>query len=266
MRTALTIAGSDSGAGAGIQADLKTFAAHGLYGTCVVTTVTAQNTGGIDAVFPLSTDIVRAQIEAVVTDIAPDATKIGMLSTAAVVETVAEALAAHALRHVVVDPVMMAASGAELLDPAGVAALRAVLMPRASVVTPNVSEAEVLAGMPIQTIGDAIEAAKRIVRSTGASAVIVKGGHLAMADAVDVVFDGRAVRELRGPRLENIHVHGTGCTFAAAVAAQLARGLSLVDAASEAKAYVYEAIRRAIPVGHGRHPLDHFWRHVPDNS
>jgi hydroxymethylpyrimidine/phosphomethylpyrimidine kinase len=259
MTTALTIAGSDSGAGAGIQADLKTFAAHGVYGTSVITSVTAQNTRGITAVFPLPTDVISAQIEAVVVDIGPDATKIGMLSTATIVEAVAAAIDRLKLPRVVVDPVMIATSGERLLDESGLAALRAELLPRAFVVTPNISEAEVLAGMSIETTDDAIEAARRI-HSSGVAAVIVKGGHLPTPDAVDVVFDGRAARELRGPRLETRHTHGTGCTFASAVAANLALGRSLVDAAAEAKAYVFGAMRRGVAVGHGSQPLDHFWR------
>lgn len=259
MTRALTIAGSDSGAGAGIQADLKTFAAHGVYGTSVITSVTAQNTLGTSAILPLPTDIISAQIEAVATDIGVDATKIGMLSTAAIVEAVAAAIESLDLPRVVVDPVMIATSGERLLDESGLAALRAELLPRAFVVTPNIPEAEVLAGMSIGTIADAIEAARRI-QASGAAAVIVKGGHLPTPDAVDVVFDGRVARELRGPRLETRHTHGTGCTFASAVAANLALGRPLFDAAADAKAYVFGAMRRGLAVGRGNQPLDHFWR------
>lgn len=259
MTTALTIAGSDPGAGAGIQADLKTFAAHGVYGTSVITSVTAQNTLGTTAILPLPADIISAQIEAVAADIGADATKIGMLSTAAIVEAVAAAIEGLDLPRVVVDPVMVATSGQRLLDESGLAALRAELLPRALVVTPNIPEAEVLAGISIETVADAIEAAKRI-QAAGVAAVIVKGGHLPTPDAVDVVFDGKAVRELRGPRLETRHTHGTGCTFSSAVAANLALGRTLADAAAEAKAYVLGAMRRGIAVGGGRQPLDHFWR------
>lgn len=263
MRTALTIAGSDSGGGAGIQADLKTFAAHGVYGASVITTVTAQNTAGVRSLFPLPADLVSAQIDAVAGDAGADATKVGMLSNAAIVRAVAAAIRRLKLPHVVVDPVMIATTGERLLDEAGVAALGRDLLAHASVVTPNVAEAEILARMSIQTIDQAIEAARRIVRDAGAAAVILKGGHLPGRDAVDVVVDGRSVHQLRGERLGIGRTHGTGCAFSSAVAANLALGRTLLDAAADAKAYVFGAMRAGLRAGSGVTLLDHFWRTPP---
>jgi hydroxymethylpyrimidine/phosphomethylpyrimidine kinase len=259
MRTALTIAGSDSGGGAGIQADLKTFAAHGVYGTSALTAITAQNTLGVTAVYTLPADIVTAQIEAVAGDIGAHAVKTGMLATSAIVEAVAAAIASFDLPNVVVDPVMVAKSGDRLLDPDAAAAIVSELLPRASVVTPNSLEAETLAGMSIANVTDAREAARRIVR-LGARAVVVKGGHLVERNAVDVLFDGTAFTELRAERIASRHTHGTGCTFAAAIAANLAQGLGLGEAVAAAKEYVTGAIRHGLPIGGGAGPLDHFWK------
>lgn len=261
MQAALTIAGSDSGAGAGIQADLKTFAAHGVYGTCALTAITAQNTLGVTAALPLPTDIVVAQMEAVAGDIALHATKTGMLATAAIVEVVAATIEELDLPNVVVDPVMVAKSGDRLLDEDAVDAVRSELLRRALIVTPNAMEAGVLARMTVASTRDAREAA-RLIHQLGARAVVVKGGHLENRDAVDVLFDGHHFHELTGPRLESRNTHGTGCTFAAAIAANLARGLPLVDAVTRAKHYVTEAIRRGPSIGGGHGPLDHFWNGV----
>jgi hydroxymethylpyrimidine/phosphomethylpyrimidine kinase len=267
MRTALTIAGSDSSGGAGIQADLKTFAAFGLYGTCAITAITAQNTLGVSAVAPLSADLVTAQIEAVAGDIAIHATKVGMLATAAIVEAVAAAIQELDLPLVVVDPVLMSTSGERLLDEDGVRSLCAELLPRARVVTPNIPEAEVLSGRRIASMDDVREAAKRI-HGMGAAAVIVTGGHgwdeaggLAAAGpkVVDLLFDGQVFREFLTPRVDSRSTHGTGCTFAAAIAASLALGRTLPDAAERAQQYVAGAIAHAPAIGHGRGPLDHFW-------
>ncbi len=258
IKTALTIAGSDSGGGAGIQADLKTFAAHGVFGTSAITAITAQNTMGVTAAQALSADLVTAQIEAVAADIHIHATKTGMLATAAIVEAVAAAISELELPLVVVDPVMLAKSGDALLDEDAVTALRHELLPLALVVTPNIPEAEVLSGITIRSLSDAREAAKRI-HHFGASAVVVKGGHAEGAELVDLLFDGRDFHEFKTPRIETRNTHGTGCTFASAVAARLALGESLVQAVAGAQAYVAGAIQHALAIGHGHGPLDHFW-------
>jgi hydroxymethylpyrimidine/phosphomethylpyrimidine kinase len=254
MKTALTIAGSDSGGGAGIQADLKTFTAHGVFGTSAVTAITAQNTLGVTAWRAVPADLVTAQIEAVVGDIGVDGVKTGMLATAAIVEAVAAAIESLELPRVVVDPVMVAKGGARLLDDDAVGAMRAELIPRAYVVTPNAAEAATLAGMPVRTLDQAREAAKRIA-ALGPGAVIVKGGHLESADAIDVFYDGRHTVELRAERIDTRHTHGTGCTFSSAIAANLALGLPLADAVARAKKYLTEAIRRAPGLGKGHGPL-----------
>jgi len=259
IRTALTIAGSDSGGGAGIQADLKTFAALGVYGTSAITAITAQNTVGVTAAQALSADLVTAQIEAVASDIHVHATKTGMLATAAIVEAVAAAISELELPLVVVDPVMLAKSGDRLLDDDAVTAVVRELLPRAYLVTPNIPEAEVLSGLRISSLDDAKAAARKIVE-LGASAVVVKGGHAEGEDLVDLLFDGRTFVELHTPRIHTRNTHGTGCTFAAAAAARLALGDSLLDAVTHAQAYVAGAIRHGLSIGHGHGPLDHFWR------
>ena len=270
MRTALTIAGSDSSGGAGIQADLKTFAAFGLYGASAITAVTAQSTKGIEATLALPGDLVTAQIEAVAGDLTIDATKVGMLANAAIVEAVAAAIAELDLPLVVLDPVLVSSSGERLLDEDGVRALCAELLPRARVVTPNIPEAEALSGRRIQSMDDARDAARRI-HDMGAAAVIITGGHAFSIphdalrtphlgdEVVDLLFDGHAFFELRVPRVESRHTHGTGCTFASAVAAGLALGRALPEAAARAQRYVAGAIAHAPGIGHGRGPLDHFW-------
>jgi len=259
MHTALTIAGSDSGGGAGIQADLKTFAAHGVYGTSALTAITAQNTVGVTAIQALAADLVTAQIEAVANDIGADAVKTGMLANAAIIEAVAAAIESCDLPRVVVDPVMLAKSGDALLEPEAVAALRAKLLPLALVVTPNVPEAEVLAGMPIPSLKEVRRAARRI-REMGPQAVVVKGGHLDGEAIVDVFWDGQELVELTGPRVTGTSTHGTGCTFASAIAANLALGVPLASAVEAAKAYVAGAIRHAPAIGRGHGPLHHFWQ------
>jgi len=258
MKSALTIAGSDSSAGAGIQADLKTFASHGVYGTCAITAVTAQNTQGVTAVQALEADLVIAQIEAVAGDIGIDAVKTGMLATSAIVEAVAAAIETLDLPNVVVDPVMVAKGGDRLLEDEAVAAVKSELLRRALVVTPNAREAEVLADMPINSVDDAREAAKRI-HALGPRAVIVKGGHLPGPQAVDLLYDGRSLVEFAGPWIDSRNTHGTGCTFAAALAANLALGRALPDAVERAKDYVAHAIRHGFAIGHGHGVLGHFW-------
>jgi hydroxymethylpyrimidine/phosphomethylpyrimidine kinase len=255
MRTALTIAGSDSGGGAGIQADLKTFFAHGVFGTSAITAVTAQNTRGVTRVLAMPPDLVAAQIDAVVPDLGADATKIGMLATLGIVEIVADALTRHRLPHVVLDTVMVAKGGARLLDTAAVDAIRTLLLPLAEVVTANVPEAEALTGLTITTVEGLTRAADRLVEA-GAPAVIVKGGHLE-GPAVDVLFDGTRHVVLQADRIETRHPPGPGCTSAAARAARLALGDSLVDAAQAAKRYVTRAIAAAPGLGYGHGPLNH---------
>jgi len=255
---AMTIAGSDSGGGAGIQADLKTFAALGVYGASTLTAITAQNTVAVTAVHELPVDLIDAQIDAVVTDIGVDAVKTGMLSSAAIVETVAAAVQRHALVNLVVDPVMIAKSGDALLRPEAVNALRDRLLPLAAVVTPNLPEAETLTGLSITTAADIRRAAEQIV-GRGARAVVVKGGHRD-GPAVDLFYDGVRFQEFTAPRLDTRNTHGTGCTFAAAVAAGLARGQDLIAAVAQAKDYVTEAIRHSYPLGQGHGPLHHFYK------
>jgi hydroxymethylpyrimidine/phosphomethylpyrimidine kinase len=259
MPAVLTIAGSDSSAGAGIQADLKTFAALGVYGTSAITAVTAQNTLGVTAVHEMPPDIVAAQIDAVVADIPPDAVKTGMLAAAPIIEVVAAGVREHGLRNLVLDPVMVAKSGHRLLRDDAVAALRDLLLPLCAVVTPNLPEAEVLSGHTIASDDDVRAAAAEILR-LGASAVVVKGGHREGVEAVDVLYDGSAFREYSAPRIDTTSTHGTGCTFASAIAAYLARGELLPDAVGRAKEYLTESLRRAHPIGRGHGPVHHFHR------
>lgn len=261
MKTALTIAGSDSGGGAGIQADLKTFAAHGVFGTSAITAVTAQNTRGVVCWQALPADLVTAQVEAVFGDIGADAVKIGMLATAAIVEAVAAAIRALDLPQVVVDPVMIAKGGDRLLDADAVAAMRSELLPHAHVVTPNIPEAEVLAGMPVRSLDDMRQAGDRILRM-GPRVVLVKGGHLDGPDSIDVACVQSGTFELRRPRIETRHTHGTGCTLSSAIAANLARGLPDREAIEAAREYLDGAIRHAPGLGAGHGPLNHFWRAV----
>lgn len=255
---ALTIAGSDSGGGAGIQADLKTFAALGVYGTSAITAITAQNTLGIAAWEAVTADLVIAQMEAVAGDIELHATKTGMLANAAIVEAVAAAIEELQLPNVVVDPLMLAKGGDPLLDEDAVRAMRVELLPRARVVTPNIPEAEILIGRPIRSLAEVRDAARRI-RDLGSTAVVVKGGHAPGSVVIDVFFDGDRTIELRTPRIQTRNTHGTGCTFASALAAYLARGCAAAEAAERAQAYVAGAIRHAISIGHGHGPLGHFW-------
>lgn len=262
MRTALTIAGSDSGGGAGIQADLKTFAAFGVYGTSVVTAITAQNTRGVIAARAIEPDMVVAQINAVTSDFAVDATKIGMLANARIITAVADAIRRLALPAVVLDPVMVAKGGDHLLEQSAVTALRDELIPLATVLTPNVPEAEALTGMTIKSLAQQRDAAARLV-DMGARVVVVKGGHLS-GRAVDVWHSGTKVIELDAERIATQHTHGTGCTFSSAVAACLALGQTPEEAARRAKEYVTGAIRHAPGLGHGHGPLHHFW--MQDND
>jgi hydroxymethylpyrimidine/phosphomethylpyrimidine kinase len=262
MRRALTIAGSDSGGGAGIQADLKTFAAYGVYGASAITAITVQNTIAVSEVQILTAAIVRAQIDAVLGDIGADAVKTGMLGSAAIVRAVAEAIRVHRPPFTVVDPVMIAKSGSTLLDTDAVAALRELLLPVADLITPNAPEAAALTGHDVHSVATAREAALRL-HALGPKAVLVKGGHLTGDEVVDVLYDGVTLRELRGPRVPGRHTHGTGCTLASAIAAGVARGASLEAAVMDARAYVAGAIAHAPRLGTGHGPLDHGWRGGP---
>lgn len=255
MKVALTIAGSDSGGGAGIQADLKTFAAHGVHGTSAITAITAQNSVAVTDWVALEPRMVVAQIEAVASDMPLAAVKTGMLATAAIVQAVAEAVKRLALPNLVVDPVMVAKSGDRLLDPAAESAYIQFLFPLATLVTPNLEEAEALLGRPVRDLAAMREAAEALL-DLGPRAVVVKGGHLP-GDAVDVFFDGRAFEELPAERIPTRNTHGTGCTYSAAIAARLALGAALLPAVREAKAYLTEAIRRSYSVGRGPGPVDH---------
>jgi hydroxymethylpyrimidine/phosphomethylpyrimidine kinase len=258
VRTALTIAGSDSGGGAGIQADLKTFSALGVFGTSAITAITAQNTLGVTAVFELPPEIVAAQIDAVLTDIGADAMKTGMLSNSEIIRVVAAKVREYGISTLVVDPVMVATSGDRLLREDAVEALRTELLPLATVVTPNLPEAEVLIGQEVSSLEQMREAARAIV-GLGARSAVVKGGHLA-GDAVDVFYDGSSFTELPARRIDTTSTHGTGCTLASAIAALLARGEPLESAIGGAKVYLTAAIERSFPLGRGHGPVHHFHR------
>jgi hydroxymethylpyrimidine/phosphomethylpyrimidine kinase len=256
---ALTIAGSDSGGGAGIQADLKTFSAFRVFGMSVITAVTAQNSLGVQGVENLPPDFVARQLRSVLEDFGTDAAKCGMLSTAPIIEAVATVLAERRIEKLVVDPVMVAKLGVPLLQPDARAALVARILPLALVVTPNLPEAEVLAGMRVAELEDMEEAARRI-HGMGPRYVLVKGGHR-KGDATDVLWNGREFTRFTAPRIDSVNTHGTGCTLSAAIAAGLARSQALGDAIRSAKAYVTRAIREGFAAGRGVGQLRHF---IPD--
>jgi len=257
MKRALTIAGSDSGGGAGIQADLKTFMAFGVHGMSAITALTAQNTVGVQGIFEVSPEFVRKQIESVMTDIGTDAAKTGMLSNAGIVRTVAEAIRTFRIPNLVVDPVMVAKSGDPLLAEDARQAIRDELLPLATVITPNVFEAEALLGRRIADL-DAMRDAARELTKFGCRWVVIKGGSLDIGSrAVDVVCDGGKPILLTSPRFESRNTQGTGCTFASAIAAGLARGTGPLDAIRRAKEYITEAIRSGPPIGSGHGPPNH---------
>jgi hydroxymethylpyrimidine/phosphomethylpyrimidine kinase len=269
VRIALTIAGSDSSAGAGIQADLKTFAAHGVFGVSAITAVTAQNTTGVIAAAPLGADLVSAQIEAVVSDLGVHAAKTGMLANAAIVEAVAAAVDDLEIPFLVVDPVIVASSGDPLLDDEGLLAMKKELVSRAHAVTPNIPEAEVLSGVTIRSEQDRREAAKRIF-ALGPVYVVITGGHALTSwgpasagpsdRIVDLVYDGKVFTDYAAARVAGRQTHGTGCSFSAALTAHLALGRSLHEAIPLAQEYVAGAIRHAPGLGRGSGPMNHFWR------
>lgn len=256
---ALTIAGSDSGGGAGIQADLKSMEANGVFGASVIVAVTAQNTEAVTGSRDLSPSFVAQQINTVVDDIDIDAYKTGMLSSASIIETVAERVDAHGLTPLVVDPVMISKSGFKLLQDAAIDTLRTALIPKATLITPNLHEASHLADCSVETVDEAVAAAKAL-HALGPEAVLVKGGHLTDTDdAVDVLYDGAEVQTFSAPRIDTTSTHGTGCTYASAIAAHLAHGRDLSDAVARAKRYVTRAIAHGLSIGHGHGPTNHFF-------
>jgi hydroxymethylpyrimidine/phosphomethylpyrimidine kinase len=257
---ALTIAGSDSSGGAGIQADLKTFAAFGVYGASAITALTAQNTQGVDAVLVVPPDFVARQIKTVARDLDLRVVKIGMLATSEIIEAVAEQLKALPEVPVVLDPVMVAASGDALLDEDAIETLRALLLPRASLITPNLPEAAKLLGVEDAMDEGEMRAQAEALRALGPRAVLIKGGHADSSDAVDILVDEEGELPLKAPRIETCNTHGTGCTLSSAIAAELAKGASLREAVTRAKAYVTAALRRAdeLHIGKGRGPVHHF--------
>ena len=255
MHTALTIAGSDSSGGAGIQADLKTMTAHGVYGMSAVTALTAQNTMGVTDILAVPPAFLAAQLDAVFADIPPDAVKIGMVADAALIHVIAEKLDEYDAKNVVVDPVMVATSGARLISEDAVEALVSELLPRAALITPNIPEAEVLADMAITDRTAMTAAAARIHECTHA-AVLMKGGH-SVDDANDLLVDDTGARWFEGRRIATSNTHGTGCTLSSAIASNLARGIDTDTAVAQAKAYLSGALAAGLDLGHGSGPLAH---------
>lgn len=258
IKQVLTIAGSDSGGGAGIQADLKAMSANGVFAMSVITAITAQNTEEVTDVFELPPSIIASQLDAVFDDFDVAAVKTGMLSSKSIVEIVVKMLTPQKIAALVVDPVMVSKSGHPLLRPEAVDAVKTQLLPLALVVTPNIHEAQQLSGVQITSLADARRAAK-IIHGFGCKHVLIKGGHLLSERATDLLYDGRFFNVLKGEFIETRHTHGTGCTFASALAAHVARGRSVLDAAQAAKAYVTQAIRHGLAIGHGHGPTDHFY-------
>jgi hydroxymethylpyrimidine/phosphomethylpyrimidine kinase len=257
---ALTIAGSDSSGGAGIQADLKTFSALGVYGASVITALTAQNSKAVTAILNVPGEFITSQLDAVFSDLTVGAVKIGMLSNAPAIEAVAAGLERHRVKNIVLDPVMVASSGDRLLRPDAVDTLRKRLIPMALVITPNLPEAAVLLDRPVAEDEMAMRGQAERLLLAGAQAVLIKGGHGTGQDSVDLLVDSRTVTRLRAPRFSTANTHGTGCTLSSAIAAGLAKGLALVEAAREAKNYVTHAIAEAdrLAIGSGHGPVHHF--------
>jgi hydroxymethylpyrimidine/phosphomethylpyrimidine kinase len=258
IRRALTIAGSDSGGGAGIQADLKTFTAFGVFGMSVLTSITAQNTEGVLGIFDLPPEFVHLQLKAVLEDIGCDVVKTGMLSNSSIIEVVADDLKYYRIEKLVVDPVMRAKGGDPLLRPDAQEILIKRILPLSTVVTPNLPEAEVLSGISISSREDMMEAARRI-KDLGPGYVLIKGGHLSDEEALDILFDGRDFHEFSRERIKTPNTHGTGCTYASAIAAGLALGWDMIKAIERAKTYVTGAIKNSLPLGKGHGPVNHFW-------
>ena len=258
MKQVLTIAGSDSGGGAGIQADLKAFAANGVYGMSAITAITAQNTEEVTDVFELPVPIIEAQIDAIFDDFDVAAVKTGMLSSPEIVTSVAKMLRPQKVVNLIVDPVMISKTGSSLLKTEAIEALKRDLVPLALVITPNIPEAAHLSGVPIKTLGDARQAAK-VIHKLGCKYVLIKGGHLLAERGTDLLYDGRFFNVFRGEYIETPHTHGTGCTYASAIAAQLAKGKALPEAVQSAKTYITETIRHSLAIGHGKGPTNHFY-------
>jgi hydroxymethylpyrimidine/phosphomethylpyrimidine kinase len=258
IKQALTIAGSDSGGGAGIQADIKAVSANGVFAMSVITAVTAQNTEEVTDVFELPASIIAAQLDAIFDDFDVSAVKTGMLPSTEIIRVVAAMLRPQAPANLVVDPVMMSKSGRPLLRPDAVDTLKTDLLPLALIVTPNIHEAQQLSGIEITNLADARRAAK-IIHQFGCRHVLIKGGHLLVERATDLLYDGRFFHVFTGEFIDTPHTHGTGCTFASAIGAQLARGKAVTDAVQAAKTYVTEAIRHSLAIGHGKGPTDHFY-------
>ena len=271
MKTALTIAGSDSSGGAGIQADIKTMTANGVFALSAITALTAQNTTGVTGIFETTPEFLAQQLDAVFTDIYPDAIKIGMVSSSALIETIAKKLRQYDAKHIVVDPVMVATSGSKLLQDSAIQILTGQLLPMAEVVTPNIPEAEILSGMTI-TDAAGMEAAAKCISEKYGCAVLCKGGHK-VNDADDLLWRNGSGKWFHGERIANPNTHGTGCTLSSAIAANLAKGFALKEAIARAKAYLTDALNAQLDLGRGSGPLDHTlggvgvenWMHsVPD--
>jgi hydroxymethylpyrimidine/phosphomethylpyrimidine kinase len=258
LKQVLTIAGSDSGGGAGIQADIKSMSANGVFAMSVITAITAQNTEEVTDVFELPTSIIAAQIDAVFDDFEVAAVKTGMLSSTAIVEIVAKMLKPQNVTNLIVDPVMISKSGHPLLKPDAIESMKQQLFPLALLVTPNVHEAQQLSGIEIKTLADARRAAK-VIHGFGCKHVLIKGGHLLAERATDLLYDGRFFNIYKGEFIDTAHTHGTGCTFASAIAAHLAKGKSVNDAVQTAKTYLTETIRHGLAIGHGAGPTNHFY-------
>ena len=256
MKNLLTIAGSDCSGGAGIQADLKTFAAHGTFGMSVIVSVVAENTARVIDIQDVTPDMIKKQMDAVFEDIFPDAVKIGMLSTPECMQAVAEKLTEYKPQNVVIDPVMYAKNGCGLMQPYAIDTLIKTIIPLADVLTPNIPEAEKIAGMEIKTVADMEAAAKKIC-AMGCKGIVVKGGHH-IGNAVDVLFDGKEFYNFETERINTKNTHGTGCTFSSAIAANLANGLSVAEAVKNAKSYVTKAIEHSLAIGKGCGPTHHF--------
>ncbi|WP_242254476.1 bifunctional hydroxymethylpyrimidine kinase/phosphomethylpyrimidine kinase [Bacillus cereus group sp. BfR-BA-01379] len=259
VNKALTIAGSDSGGGAGIQADLKTFQELGVYGMTAITAITAQNTLGVQGVYPVPLEGITEQLNSIGTDLTPDAVKLGMLFSSEIIQSVAEHIKKFGWNNIVLDPVMIAKGGASLLQQEAVQALKEYLLPVATVVTPNVPEAEVLTGMEIYNVEDSKEAAK-VLHELGAKYVLMKGGHAEYqgSEVIDLLFDGETFIEFRSERIPSKQTHGSGCTFASAVTAGLAKGYSIEGAVQEAKRFISIAIEEPLNIGSGHGPTNHF--------
>ncbi len=258
LKQVLTIAGSDSGGGAGIQADLKAMSANGVFGMSVITAITAQNTKAVTAAYDLPISLIEAQIDAIFEDFEVSAVKTGMLSSRDIVQAVARKLTSFAVENLVVDPVMISKSGYDLLQPDAIESVKHDLIPLARLVTPNLFEAERLTGNSIATT-DHAKTAARAIHKLGPQAVLIKGGHRLDERATDILFDGGEFTVLPGEYIETSHTHGTGCTYASAIAAKLALGNNLLDAVRTAKIYTTEAIRHGLAIGHGHGPTDHFF-------